>query len=48
LDFNFLRTEEVKDHLKTAGFNLEEAIERDPYPDVEYQSRRGYILAKNA
>ena len=48
LDFNFLQTEEVKAHLKTAGFKLEEAIERDPYPDVEYQSRRGYILAKNA
>ncbi|MGB7923039.1 MAG: class I SAM-dependent methyltransferase [Pyrinomonadaceae bacterium] len=46
LDFHFFETEEIKGYLKTAGFELEEAIERDPYPDVEYQSRRAYIFAK--
>ncbi len=47
LDFFFFETEEVKDYLKTAGFELEEAIERDPYSEVvEYQSRRAYIFAR--
>lgn len=40
LDFLFFETEEVKDYLRAAGFRLEEVLERDPYPDVEYQSRR--------
>ncbi len=47
LDFFFFETEEVKDYLKTVGFELEEAIERDPYSEeVEYQSRRVYIFAR--
>jgi SAM-dependent methyltransferase len=47
LDFFFFETVEMKDYLKSAGFELEEAIERDPYPkEVEYQSRRAYIFAR--
>jgi len=47
LDFFFFETEEVKGYLRTAGFELEEAIERDPYSEeVEYQSRRAYIFAR--
>jgi ubiquinone/menaquinone biosynthesis C-methylase UbiE len=47
LDFFFFETEEVKNYLRTAGFELEEAIARDPYPEgVEYQSRRAYIFAR--
>ncbi len=47
LDFLFFETEEVKSYLAEAGFELEEIIERDPYPEtVEYQSRRAYIFAK--
>jgi SAM-dependent methyltransferase len=47
MDFFFFTTEEVKGYLKAAGFELEEAIERDPYPEgVEYQSRRAYIFAR--
>lgn len=46
LDFIFFEAEEMKGYLKTAGFELKEVIERDPYPDVEYQSRRAYILAR--
>jgi hypothetical protein len=47
LDFNFLETEEIKTYLQQAGFELEEVIERDPYPeDVEFQSRRAYIFAR--
>ena len=47
LDFHFFETEEMKGHLRAAGFELEEVIERDPYPEVEYQSRRAYIFARN-
>jgi SAM-dependent methyltransferase len=47
LDFFFFETAEVKDYLRAAGFELEEAIERDPYSEeVEYQSRRAYIFAR--
>lgn len=46
LDFVFFETEEMKDYLTTAGFYLDEVIERDPYPDVEYPSRRAYVFAR--
>lgn len=46
LDFIFFETEEMKDYLRLAGFELDEVIERDPYPEVEYQSRRAYIFAR--
>lgn len=46
VDFLFFETEEMKSYLTAAGFALEEVIERDPYPDVEYQSRRAYIFAR--
>ncbi|MHC5747035.1 MAG: class I SAM-dependent methyltransferase [Nostoc sp.] len=46
LDFHFFETAEMKDYLQTAGFELEEAIERDPYPDGEVQTRRAYIFAR--
>jgi SAM-dependent methyltransferase len=46
MDFIFFETEELKNHLVRAGFMLEEVIERDPYPEVEYQSRRAYIFAR--
>src|SRR5262245_43900805 len=45
LDFIFFQTEEMKEYLKTAGFKLEEVIERDPDPDVEYPLRRAYLFA---
>jgi hypothetical protein len=37
--------EEMTGYAKAAGLSLQQAMERDPYPEVEYQSRRGYILA---
>lgn len=46
LDFLFFETEEMKDHLKAVGFELQEVIEREPYPEVEYPSRRAYIFAR--
>lgn len=48
VDFHFYETTEMKAHLRKAGFELEEVIERDPYPpEIEYQSRRAYIFARN-
>lgn len=46
VDFNFFRPDEMTGWLKSAGFELEEVIERDPYPDVEHPSRRAYIFAR--
>jgi SAM-dependent methyltransferase/GNAT superfamily N-acetyltransferase len=46
LDFHFFETEEMKGYLGAAGFELEEVIERDPYPDIEVQTRRAYIFAR--
>jgi ubiquinone/menaquinone biosynthesis C-methylase UbiE len=41
----FFQTAEMEGYLREAGFVIDEALERDPYPDVEYQRRRGYIFA---
>jgi SAM-dependent methyltransferase len=47
VDFIFYETAAMKEYLRAAGFEIEEAIERDPYSsDVEYQSRRAYIFAR--
>src|SRR5262249_44697734 len=45
VDFAYFRPEEMRRSLAAAGFEVEEMIERDPYPDVEHQSRRAYIFA---
>ena len=38
---------EVVQQAEKAGLAVERAVERDPYaPEVEYQSRRGYMLAR--
>jgi ubiquinone/menaquinone biosynthesis C-methylase UbiE len=44
--FYFFKTKEMKDYLKAAGFEMEAVVERDPYPDMEQQTRRGYIFAR--
>jgi NifU-like protein involved in Fe-S cluster formation len=46
VDFIFFRSDEMKNYLVEAGFEVEEIIEREPYPDVEHQSRRAYIFAR--
>ena len=43
LDFAFLLPGVITDHLITAGFTVDSSEERDPYPEVEYPSRRAYI-----
>ena len=46
MDFFLLPPTEIKLELETANFTIEDVIERDPYPDVEYPSRRAYIFAR--
>lgn len=46
IDFYFYETERIKELLMGSGFSLSEVIERDPYPEVEYPSRRAYIFAR--
>jgi SAM-dependent methyltransferase len=46
VNFQFFRTEEMADSLRAAGFEIEEIVEREPYPQIEHQSRRASILAK--
>ncbi len=45
-DFVFFQSSEMQNYLQAAGFNVEEIIERPPYPDVEHQSQRAYIFAQ--
>lgn len=48
LDFYLYETAEIKKKLEAANFEIEEAIERDPYKEaVEHQTRRAYIFARN-
>jgi SAM-dependent methyltransferase len=47
VDFFFFRSDEMLGYLTSAGFEIEEVIEREPYPpEVEHQSRRAYIFAR--
>jgi SAM-dependent methyltransferase len=47
LDFYFRRTEDIVAQVRADGFEIERVDEREPYaPEIEYQSRRAYILAR--
>jgi SAM-dependent methyltransferase len=48
VDFYFFHPDDVAGELRLAGFEIKEIIERDPYPDVEHQSRRAYIFARRS
>ena len=43
--FMFFTTDFIFSCLKDSGFEKIEIIEREPYPGVEYESRRAYVLA---
>jgi SAM-dependent methyltransferase len=45
LDFMLFQPRDVAAELVRAGFSTVEVIERDPYPDVEYPTRRAYVFA---
>jgi len=46
MNFLFFQPAEIRHSLEQAGFVVEEIVEREPYPDVEYPSRRAYIIAR--
>jgi SAM-dependent methyltransferase len=46
LDFRFFEPAELERLVEEAGFAVEARIERAPYPEVEYPSRRAYLLAR--
>jgi SAM-dependent methyltransferase len=46
LDFVFFTRAEMADHLDTAGFELVWGRQRRPYPDVEAQTERTYLLSR--
>jgi SAM-dependent methyltransferase len=46
IDFVFFETSEMLTYVWNAGFDSELDVEREPYPEVELQTRRGYILAR--
>lgn len=45
LDFIFFQRGVMRDQFMQAGFTVEEAIERDPYPEIEVQTQRAYLFA---
>jgi SAM-dependent methyltransferase len=46
IDFFFFRSDEMAGYLRAAGFEIDEIVEREPYPEVEHPSRRAYIFAR--
>jgi SAM-dependent methyltransferase len=46
VDFFFYLSDEMAGSLRSAGFEVAEVIERDAYPEIEYQGRRAYIFAR--
>lgn len=47
IDFHFFEPNKIIELLTATGFEIIDAIERQPYPDAEYPSNRAYIWAKN-
>ena len=45
IEVTFFPAEFISGCLQKTGFEKIETIERDPYPEVEYQSRRAYVFA---
>lgn len=46
INFMFFAADFIAGCLERAGFEEIETIEREPYPGIEYQSRRAYVFAK--
>lgn len=46
MEFYHLQLEPIRSLLVEAGFEITEIVERDPYPEVEFQSRRAYVFAQ--
>lgn len=48
IDFYFFETNKIINLLTETGFEIIDVIERQPYFEVEHQSKRAYIWTKNA
>lgn len=48
VDFYFFEPSSIANQLCDAGFEIVESLEREPYPDVEHQSRRAYLFARKS
>jgi SAM-dependent methyltransferase len=46
MHFMFFTTDFIQSCIKEIGFEKIEIIEREPYPEVEYPSRRAYVFAR--
>ena len=46
IDFMFFPTDFISRCLKKSGFEEFEIIEREPYPEMEYPSRRAYVFSE--
>jgi len=46
VDFRFLDPDIIGQKLTEVGFTIEEIKVRPPYPEIEYQSKRAYMLAR--
>jgi SAM-dependent methyltransferase len=47
IDLYFLETNKIMELLKETGFEIIDAIGRQPYKDAEHPSKRAYIWTKN-
>src|ERR1044072_5555954 len=47
LDLAFYLPDEMEDWLNEAGYELQEALVREPNPEVEVATRRAYVFARN-
>lgn len=47
INFYFFETNKILDLLTETGFEIIDTIERQPYKDLEYPSKRAYIWTKN-
>jgi hypothetical protein len=43
IDFYFFEVDKIIDLLSKTGFEMIDVIERQPYKDVEYASKRAYV-----
>jgi SAM-dependent methyltransferase len=48
LDFRFFTTDAMVDWLMQSGFATQVVITRQPYPEIEVQTERAYIIARKS
>jgi SAM-dependent methyltransferase len=48
IDLHFFRTDKILELLRDNNFMIIDAVERLPYPDVEYATKRAYVWARKS